>query len=161
MFLRFGESPPKTEHLIKRMDRLLPSFSAKITLFVTYPDLNSMATNLPFRKSLLKLEMYFWKYTENRINFSLMIIYLSRTGIVFIQMLRSMIFLSNKGLIQRWRQCTTSFSSVRYFFFVKSISAWLTENYTLFYKHHSLNAAHLLPSQGKWQMLNFKYFFVV
>ena len=92
MFLRFGESPPKTENLIKRMDRPLPSFSAKITLFVTYPDLNSMATNLPFRKSLLKLEMYFWKYTENRINFSLMIIYLSRTGIVFIQMLHSMIF---------------------------------------------------------------------
>ena len=46
MFLRFGESPPKTEHLIKRMDRLLPSFSAKITLFVTYADLNSMATNV-------------------------------------------------------------------------------------------------------------------
>ena len=44
MFLRFGESPPKTENLIKRMDRPLPSFSAKITLFVTYPDLNSMAT---------------------------------------------------------------------------------------------------------------------
>ena len=92
MFLRFGESPPKTENLIKRMDRPPPSFSAKITLFVTYPDLNSMATNLAFRKSLPKLEMYFWKYTENRINFSLMIIFLSRTGIVFIQMLHSMIF---------------------------------------------------------------------
>ena len=65
MFLQFGESPPKTENLIKRMDRPLPSFSAKITLFVTYPDLNSMATNIAFRKSLLKLEMYFWKYTEN------------------------------------------------------------------------------------------------
>ena len=101
MFLRFGESPPKTENLIKRMDRPLPRFSAKITLFVTYPDLNSMAINLAFRKILLKLEMYFWKYTENRINFYLMIIYLSRTGIVFIQMLHSMIFLSNEGFIQR------------------------------------------------------------
>ena len=46
MFLRFGESPPKTENLIKRMDRPLPSFSAKITLFVTYADLNSMATSV-------------------------------------------------------------------------------------------------------------------
>ena len=98
MFLRFGESPPKTENLIKRMDRPLPSFSAKITLFVTYPDLNSMATNIAFRKSLLKLEMYFWKYTENRINFSLMIIYLSRTGIIFIQMLGSMIFYLTRDL---------------------------------------------------------------
>ena len=98
MFLQFGESPPKTENLIKIMDRPIPSFSAKITLFVTYPDLNSMAINLAFRKILLKLEMYFWKYTENRINFSLMIIFLSRTGIVFIQMLHSMIFLSNEGL---------------------------------------------------------------
>ena len=157
MFLRFGESPPKTENLIKRMDRPLPSFSAKITLFVTYPDLNSMATNLPFRQSLLKLEMYFWKYTENRINFSLIIIFLSRTGIVFIQMLHSMIFLSNEGFIQRWRQCTTRSSSVRYFF------VWNQYHMThrilyAFYKQHRLNATQLLPSQGKWQMLNFKYF---
>ena len=101
MFLRFGESPPKTENLIKRMDRPLPSFSAKITLFVTYPDLNSMATNVAFRQSVLKIEMYLWKYRENRIDFSLMIIFLSRTGIILIQMLRSLIFLSNKGLIQR------------------------------------------------------------
>ena len=101
MFLRFGESPPKTENLIKRMDRPLPSFSAKITLFVTYPDLNSMATNVAFRQSVLKIEMYLWKYRENRIDFSLMIISLSRTGIILIQMLRSLIFSSNKGLIQR------------------------------------------------------------
>ena len=101
MFLRFGESPPKTENLIKRMDRPLPSFSAKITLFVTYPDLNSMATNVAFRQSVLKIEMYLWKYRENRIDFSLMIIFLSRTGIILIQMLRSLIFSSNKGLIQR------------------------------------------------------------
>ena len=101
MFLRFGESPPKTENLIKRMDRPLPSFSAKITLFVTYPDLNSMATNVAFRQSVLKIEMYLWKYRENRIDFSLMIIFLSRTGIILIQMLRSSIFSSNKGLIQR------------------------------------------------------------
>ena len=92
MFLQFGESPPKTENLIKRMDRPHPSFSAKITLFVTYLDLNSMVTNIAFRQGLLKLEMYFWEYTENRINFSLMIIFLSRTGIVFTQMLHSMIF---------------------------------------------------------------------
>ena len=91
---------PKTEYLIKRMDRPLLSFSAKITAFVTYADLNSMATNVVFRQSLLKLEMYLWKYRENRTDFSLMIIHLSRTGIIFIQMLRSMIFLSNKGLIQ-------------------------------------------------------------
>ena len=45
-----------------------------------------------------------------------MIISLSRTGIIFIQMLRSMIFLSNKGLIQRWRQCTKWSSFVKYFF---------------------------------------------
>lgn len=101
MFLRFGESPPKTENLIKRMDRPLPSFSAKITLFVTYPDLNSMATNVAFRQSVLKIEMYLWKYRENRIDFSLMIIFLSRTGIILIQMLRSSIFSSNNGLIQR------------------------------------------------------------
>ena len=88
MFLRFGESPPKTENLIKRMDRPLPSFSAKITLFVTYPDLNSMATNVAFRQSVLKIEMYLWKYRENLIDFSLMIIFLSRTGIILIQMLR-------------------------------------------------------------------------
>ena len=61
MFLRSGERPPKTENLIKRMDRPLPIFSAKITLFVTYADLNSMATNVAFRQSLLKLEMYFRK----------------------------------------------------------------------------------------------------
>ena len=100
IFLRFGESPPKTEYLIKRMDRPLLSFSAKITAFVTYADLNSMATNVAFRQSLLKLEMYLWKYRKNRTDFSLMIIYVSRTGIIFIQMLRSMTFLSNKGLIQ-------------------------------------------------------------
>ena len=81
------------------MDRPLLSFNAKITAFVTYADLNSMATNVVFRQSLLKLEMYLWKYRENRTDFSLMIIHLSRTGIIFIQMLRSMIFLSNKGLI--------------------------------------------------------------
>ena len=158
MFLRFGESPPKTENLIKRMDRPLPSFSAKITLFVTYADLNSIATNVAFRQSLLKLEMYLWKCRENRINFSLMIVFLSRTGTIFIQMLRSMIFLFNKGLIQRWRQCTTRSFSLWDIFCVKSISAWLTESYTLFYKQHSLNAAQLLPSQGKWQILSFKCF---
>ena len=114
MFLRFGESPPKTENLIERMDRPFPSFSAKITLFVTYADLNSMATNVAFMQSLLKQEMYLWKCRENRINFSLMIICLSRACTIFIQMLRSMIFLSNKGLIQRRRQCTTRSSSVKY-----------------------------------------------
>ena len=98
--MRFGENLPKTEYLIKRMDRPLLSFNTKITAFVTYADLNSMATNVVFRQSLLKLEMYLWKYRENRTDFSLMIIHLSRTGIIFIQMLRSMIFLSNKGLIK-------------------------------------------------------------
>ena len=114
MFLRFGESPPKTENLIEKMERPFPSFSAKITLFVTYADLNSMTTNVAFRQSLLKQEMYLWKCRENRISFPLMITFLSRTGTIFIQMLRSMIFLSNQGLIQRRCQCTTRSSSVRY-----------------------------------------------
>ena len=61
MFLRFGERPPKTENLIKKMDRPLPSFNSKITVFVTHAYLNSMTTNVAFRQSLLKLEIYLWK----------------------------------------------------------------------------------------------------
>ena len=61
MFLWFGESPLKTENLIKRMDRPLLSFSAKIIVFVTHADLNSMTTNVAFRQSLLELEIYLWK----------------------------------------------------------------------------------------------------
>ena len=61
MFLWFGESPLKTENLIKRMDRPLLSFSAKIIVFVTHADLNAMTTNVAFRQSLLKLEIYLWK----------------------------------------------------------------------------------------------------
>ena len=38
MLLRFGESPPKAENVIKRMDRPPLSFATKFTLFVTYTD---------------------------------------------------------------------------------------------------------------------------
>ena len=66
-----------------------------------------------------------------------------------------MIFLSNKGLIQCWRQCTTRSSSVRYFC-VKSISAWLTENYALFYNNTaSIVLNHCLGrGRGKCSILS-------
>ena len=155
MFLWFGESPLKTENLIKRMDRPLLSFSAKIIVFVTHADLNSMTTNVAFRQSLLELEIYLWKCRENRIDFSLMIILLVTYRDYFYTNVTYMIFLSNKGLIQCWRQCTTMSSSVRYFC-VKSISAWLTENYALFYNNTaSIVLNHCLGrGRGKCSILS-------
>ena len=58
-------SPLKTDNVIKRMDRTPFIFSSKINLFITYTDyflqkghVNSMATDVTFRESLLKLKMY-------------------------------------------------------------------------------------------------------
>ena len=58
-------SPLKTDNVIKRMDRTPFIFSSKINLFITYTDyflqkshVNSMATDVAFRESLLKLKMY-------------------------------------------------------------------------------------------------------
>ena len=157
MFLRFGERPPKTENLILKMDKSLPSFSSKITVFVTHAYLNSMTTNVAFRQSLLKLEMYLWKCRENRIDFSLMIILLVTYRDYFYTNVTYMIFLSNKGLIQSWRQFTTRSSSVTYILCEINISMAHRKLYA-FLQQHSLNAAQSLSRQWKWQMLNFKYF---
>ena len=58
-------SPLKTDNAIKWMDRTSFIFSSKINLFITYTDyflqkrlVNSMATDVVFRESLLKLKMY-------------------------------------------------------------------------------------------------------
>ena len=55
----------KTDNVIKRMDKTPFIFSFKINLFITYTDyflhkshVISMATDVTFRESLLKLKMY-------------------------------------------------------------------------------------------------------
>ena len=57
--------PLKKDNVIKRMDRIPFVYSAKINLFIKYTDyffqkshVNSMATDVAFRESLLKLKMY-------------------------------------------------------------------------------------------------------
>ena len=57
--------PLKKDNVIKRMDRIPFVFSAKINLFIKYTDhffqkshVNSMATDVAFRESLLKLKIY-------------------------------------------------------------------------------------------------------
>ena len=66
---------------------------------------NSMEIDVKFRERLLKLKMCLQNYEEGHISLSLRIVFLSRTGILSLQMSQSMIFLTNKGLFQRWRQC--------------------------------------------------------
>ena len=82
---------------------------------------------------------------------------MSRTGIVFIQMLHSMIFLSNKGLSKDDVSALQGLLLWDIFLCQINISIAHRKLYA-FYNQHNLNAAQLLPSQGKWQMLNFKYF---
>ena len=64
-----------------------------------------METDVTYRERLLKLKIYLQNYGEGHISLSLRIVFLSRTGILSLQMSQSMIFLTNKGLFQRWRQC--------------------------------------------------------
>ena len=65
ILLRFGESPLKMDNVIKRMNRTTLTFGAKIILFAKYTDyflqkryINTLAPDLVFRESLLKLKMY-------------------------------------------------------------------------------------------------------
>ena len=65
ILLRFGESPLKMDNVIKRMNRTTLTFGAKIILFGKYTDyflqkryINTLATDVVFRESLLKLKMY-------------------------------------------------------------------------------------------------------
>ena len=55
---------------------------------------NSMATDVAFRESLLKLQ----NSRKHQISFSLMIVFWSGTGTIFLQMSHSMIFLSKLGI---------------------------------------------------------------
>ena len=65
ILLRFGESPLKMDNVIKRMNRTTLTFGVKIILFATYTDyflqkrcINTLATDVVFSESLLKLKMY-------------------------------------------------------------------------------------------------------
>ena len=65
ILLGFGESPLQMDNVIKRMNRTILTFAAKIILFATYTDyflqkryINTLATDVLFRKRLLKLKMY-------------------------------------------------------------------------------------------------------
>ena len=65
ILLGFGESPLQMDNIIKRMNRTTLTFAAKIILFATYTDyflqkryINTLATDVLFRKRLLKLKMY-------------------------------------------------------------------------------------------------------
>ena len=57
-----------------------------------------------------------------------MIIFWSRTGTIFLQLSHSIIFSSNKGSIQRWRQCNTMSS-----FFLRNQYQLHSRKITLFF----------------------------
>ena len=94
MLLRFGESPLKTDNVNKEWTEqplyLVLRSDQCTDYFLQKSHANSMATDVAFRESLLKLQ----NSRKHQISFSLMIVFWSGTGTIFLQMSRSMIFLS-------------------------------------------------------------------
>ena len=135
-------SPLKTDNVIKRMDRTPFIFSAKINFFITYTDnflqkshVNSTATDVAFRENLLKLNS-----RKHQINFPLWLFYGHVQGPFCYKFHIAWFFY----LTRDWSKNDVSAMQgllLEIILFAKSISAWLTKNYTLFYKQHCLNTA--------------------